>query len=438
MHTQRRPGSQPELRIGDSGDGLVSHDALQAYMHDISALPLLDKADEQRWAQIYSEARDRMQQIVDDFPEVFIHRLKQLINSPEDTRLSEYIDVKYSEEENFGELEGSRESYLRIIQCILDDADDLVAAILRGEHRRKDFHHPSGYNTGLSALLYSKLRKFGRVRFTPHFYSDCVDFFISGVWQCEDGRLSATAQQELRQKMQQARQRSQEAMKALVEGNLRLVISIVKGYNINRMQLSDLIQEGNIGLMRAVELFEYQRGHRFSTYACYWIRQAVSYALNVGSRTIKIPPHVLHQLSKIRHAEQELLLRNGEMPSPELLAAELQLPVPRIRALQRMAMQPISLQSIGNGERDWSEMLSSSGKDDASYHSASENLKSYLNSVLEELPEREQEILNRRFGLNGRQTETLEQIAASFGLSSERIRQLEGAALHKLRRWTRG
>ena len=415
----------------------IAQDALQAYLNDISHLPLLSKAEEQHWAKQYAESRKRMEAIIDCFPQVFIHTLKELSAAAESRDLTEFIDVRPSGETDLGDESSRQRLVVQVIRHILDDEASLVKALSQGRHRETTTEHPSGYNTGLSALLYDSLRPFGRVRFMPRFYSECIDHFINGEWPAGKGPAAAETQRRLRQEMREELARSQEAMKALVEGNLRLVIYVVHGFNTTRVQVADLIQEGNMGLIRAVELFEYQRGHRFSTYACYWIRQSVIRALAMNCRTIKIPPYVLHTLSRIRRAEQELLQANGEIPSPELLATHLQMSLPRIRALQRMAMQPISLQALGNDERDWSELLSDRHRDESAAHNASASLHSYLNSVLAELPEREQEILVRRFGLNGNATETLEQIAASFGLSSERIRQLEAAALHKLRRWTR-
>ena len=433
--TQRSAPTAGRVSYGEYAP--VARDALQAYLNDISNLPLLSKAEEQHWAKQYAEARQRMEAIIDAFPQVFISKLRELEAAADSLNLADFIDVRTNEENDVVDEYSRQQLVVQVIRRILGDEQALVKAIEEGRHRETTASLPSGYNTGFSALLYTALRDFGRVRFMPRFYSECVDFFINGDWKPGRGHGGAAAQQALRQEMAAARERSREAMKALVEGNLRLVIYVVHSFNTTRVQTADLIQEGNMGLIRAVELFEYQRGHRFSTYACYWIRQAVIRALAVNCRTIKIPPHVLHVLSKIRHAEQELLQANGEIPSPEQLAAHLQMSLPRIRALQRMAMQPISLQALGNDERDWSEILSDRHREESLSRNASANLHSYINSVLAELPEREQEILVRRFGLNGNATETLEQIAASFGLSSERIRQLEAAALHKLRRWTR-
>ena len=439
-----RPPQPPKTpRPADTGrvpyGGLppIARDSLQAYLNDISALPLLSQAEEQRWARQYAEARQRMEAIIDAFPQVFISKLHELEAMADTIDLADFIDVRANADTDLADDRSRQQLVLQVIRRILADEAELAEDLAQGRHRETTTSHPSGYNTGLSALLYAKLRDFGRVRFMPRFYSECVDFFINGDWKPGKGRGAAASQQALRQEMKDALERSREAMKALVEGNLRLVIYVVHSFNTTRVQTADLIQEGNLGLIRAVELFEHQRGHRFSTYACYWIRQAVIRALAVNCRTIKIPPHVLHLLSRIRRAEQELLQANGEIPSPELLATHLQMSLPRIRALQRMAMQPISLQALGGDERDWSEILSDRRRDESLLHNASNNLHSYITSALADLPEREQEILVRRFGLNGNAAETLEQIAASFGLSSERIRQLEAAALHKLRRWTR-
>jgi RNA polymerase primary sigma factor len=230
--------------------------------------------------------------------------------------------------------------------------------------------------------------------------------------------------------MEEIHQRAIKAMNNLVEGNLRLVISIARHFVCTLMPLSDLVQEGNIGLMRAVESFEYQRGHRFSTYASYWIRQSITHALNVNGRSIRIPVNIVRQLSKIHRMEREFLQEQGRPPSIEELASLVGLSVPRIRALLKMGQQPLSLQAIATEDRDWNDILA----DEQSLTHQTDSGHDITKSVLEVLEPREREILMRRFGLLGHSVETLEQVAKHFGLTGERIRQLEAIALRKLRK----
>ncbi|MBR4125384.1 MAG: sigma-70 family RNA polymerase sigma factor, partial [Victivallales bacterium] len=184
------------------------------------------------------------------------------------------------------------------------------------------------------------------------------------------------------------------------------------------------------GLMRAVETFEYQRGHRFSTYASYWIRQSITHALNVNGRAIRIPVNIVRQLSKIHRAEREFLQEQGRPPSIEELAGLVALSVPRVRALLKMGQQPLSLQSIATEDRDWNDILA----DEQNFTNLHDGGHNVTKTVLGVLEPREREILMRRFGLLGHSVETLEQVAKHFGLTGERIRQLEAIALRKLRK----
>lgn len=244
--------------------------------------------------------------------------------------------------------------------------------------------------------------------------------------------LTAEEEKELAMRMEQG---DAEAKKRLAEANLRLVVSIAKRYVGRGMLFLDLIQEGNLGLIKAVEKFDYRKGYKFSTYATWWIRQAITRAIADQARTIRIPVHMVETINKLIRVQRQLLQELGREPYPEEIAAKMNLPVERVREIQKISQEPVSLETPIGEEEDshLGDFIQDDNVPVPAEAAAFTLLKEQLVEVLNTLTEREQKVLRLRFGLDDGRARTLEEVGKEFDVTRERIRQIEAKALRKLR-----
>ena len=349
----------------------------------------------------------------------FEERLKELLNAAKKKKnvleyqeISDFFSDMTLEEEQFDRiletLEQNNVDVLRITEE--DDVDDEEIILTEEDEvdvENIDLSVPDGISIEDPVRMY--LKEIGKVPL-----------------------LSAEEEIELAKKMEMG---DEDAKKRLAEANLRLVVSIAKRYVGRGMLFLDLIQEGNLGLIKAVEKFDYRKGYKFSTYATWWIRQAITRAIADQARTIRIPVHMVETINKLIRVSRQLLQELGREPTPEEIAEEMNMPVDRVREILKISQEPVSLETPIGEEEDshLGDFIQDDNVPVAADAAAFTLLKEQLVEVLGTLTEREQKVLRLRFGLDDGRARTLEEVGKEFNVTRERIRQIEAKALRKLR-----
>ena len=323
-----------------------------------------------------------------------------------------FADMELSAEQMekvFEYLEGHNIDVLRITADTDDDVDidNMIAEEEEVDMENIDLSVPEGVSIEDPVRMY--LKEIGKVPL-----------------------LSAEREIELAKRMEEG---DEDAKKELAEANLRLVVSIAKRYVGRGMLFLDLIQEGNLGLIKAVEMFDYHKGYKFSTYATWWIRQAITRAIADQARTIRIPVHMVETINKLIRVSRQLLQELGREPLPEEIAKELDMPVERVREILKISQDPVSLETPIGEEEDshLGDFIQDDNVPVPAEAAAQTLLKEQLDEVLDTLTEREQKVLRLRFGMNDGRARTLEEVGKEFDVTRERIRQIEAKALRKLR-----
>ncbi len=323
-----------------------------------------------------------------------------------------FADMELSAEQMekvFEYLEGHNIDVLRITADTDDDVDidNMIAEEEEVDMENIDLSVPEGVSIEDPVRMY--LKEIGKVPL-----------------------LSAEREIELAKRMEEG---DEDAKKELAEANLRLVVSIAKRYVGRGMLFLDLIQEGNLGLIKAVEKFDYHKGYKFSTYATWWIRQAITRAIADQARTIRIPVHMVETINKLIRVSRQLLQELGREPLPEEIAKELDMPVERVREILKISQKPVSLETPIGEEEDshLGDFIQDDNVPVPAEAAAQTLLKEQLDEVLDTLTEREQKVLRLRFGMNDGRARTLEEVGKEFDVTRERIRQIEAKALRKLR-----
>ena len=324
-----------------------------------------------------------------------------------------FTDIELSPdqmEKVFDYLEANNIDVLRISADVDDtdvDIDDMISGEDEVDMEHIDLSVPEGVSIEDPVRMY--LKEIGKVPL-----------------------LNAEREIELAKRMEEG---DEEAKKELAEANLRLVVSIAKRYVGRGMLFLDLIQEGNLGLIKAVEKFDYHKGYQFSTYATWWIRQAITRAIADQARTIRIPVHMVETINKLIRVSRQLLQELGREPLPEEIAKELDMPVERVREILKISQEPVSLETPIGEEEDshLGDFIQDDNVPVPAEAAAQTLLKEQLDEVLDTLTEREQKVLRLRFGMNDGRARTLEEVGKEFDVTRERIRQIEAKALRKLR-----